>query len=289
MQRFSLFVLSVLVLLAGTVSAQETAVRDYLDREVTLSAVPLRIVSLMPSHSETILELGAGDRLVATDSLSPQPDGTDLPRVGDGFSPNLELILELEPDLVLTDAYSGVHEQLQELGVTVFAGTPENIDGLFDFVDLLGGLLGESPAAEELRDRLLNRVAAAEARAAGLEGPTVYVELDPTPFSAGPGSYIDDLLNVVGARNIVGEDLGAWPLLSREYIVSSDPEVILLLDAPWGESEATLRERPGFSGLSGRVVEAGSREEDLLSRPGPYLGEALDWLFDVLYPGAAGE
>jgi len=291
MQRSPLLhsLLTVILVLAGLAAARDVTVHDYLDREVSLAAPPERIVSLMPSHTETLLELGGADLLVALDTLSPQPGGTDLPLVGDGFSPNLERIIELEPDLVLTDAYSGAHEQLADLGVTVFAGTPENVADMLDFVELLGGLTGFPEEAAAVRADLEEKVAEMEERAAGTAGPTVYVELDPEPFSAGPGSYIDDLLVIVGARNIVPEELGAWPLLSREFIISADPEVILLLDAPWGESEATLRERPGFAELSGRVVEAGEREEDLLSRPGPHLGEALDWLYAALYPDAAGE
>lgn len=290
MQRSFLATIFALLFLAGVTAVSGQTVHDYLDRELTLDGAPGRIVSLMPSHTETLLELGAGGQLVATDSLSPQPEGSGLPRVGDGFSPNLELILELEPDLVLTDRYSGAHEQLEALGVPVFAGTPENVEELLDFVVLLGEMTGQQEEAAALRAALEENIAATASLAGERsDGPSVYVELDPTPFAAGPGSYIDDLLVIVGASNVVPEELGAWPMLSREFVVAADPEVILLLDAPWGESEASFRERPGFAELSGRVVEATARAEDLLSRPGPYLGDALDWLYGVLYPDAAGE
>lgn len=283
MQRSILTLLTSLLLFAGSALAQSVTVTDFLDREVFLADPPMQVVSLMPSHTETLIALGAGELLVGIDEDSPQPENRELPRLGSGFTPNVELILELEPDLVLVDQFSGVHGQLQELGVTVFAGTPGTIPEMLAFNVTAGELLDRRAEAAELNASLEQKMSEVAARVEAGSGPQVYVELDPTPFAAGQGSYIDGLISIVGGRNVVPAELGPWPMLSHEFVLEADPEVILLLGAPYGETEQTFRSRPGYSGLNGRVIEVDEHSGDLLSRPGPGLPEALDWLFSVLY------
>ncbi len=288
-RRFITSVMFALGLAAlGAHSSAQVLVTDFLGREVSLAGPAVRIVSLMPSHTETLLAVGADDLLLAIDEDSPQPAGRDLPRIGSGFAPNIELIVSLEPDLVLTDAYTGVHAQLEELGVTTFAGTPETLETVLAFNATVGVLTDREEAAARLTARQEAVVADMAERSALLSAPLVFVELDPTPFSAGPGSWIDDLLQVAGGSNVVPAELGAWPMLSAEFVVAADPDLVLLLDAPWGETEESFRSRPGFAEMSGQVIEVDARVADLLSRPGPGLEEALDWLFSVLHPGAAG-
>lgn len=289
MQRLILTLFTASLIVSATVSAQSVSVTDFLGRELFLAEPATRVVSLMPSHTETVLALEAAGLLVGIDEDSPQPPGAALPRLGSGFGPNLELILELEPDLVLVDQFSGVHEQLNELGVMTFAGMPGNVPEMISFTGTIGTLLGHEEEAALLTDELTAFMADMRSRVAEGAGPLVYVELDPTPFAAGPGSYIDDLLDIVGARNIVPAELGAWPMLSAEFVVASEPDVVILLAAPYGETEESFRSRPGFAQLDSRVIEPDERIGDLLSRPGPGLREALDWLFSELYGSAPAE
>jgi len=116
----------------------------------------------------------------------------------------------------------------------------------------------------------------------------VFVELDPTPYSAGPASFIGELLKLAGGANVVTAEMGDFPQVSPEFVVASDPEVILLTDAPFGETAAGVAARPGWSKLSavteGRVIELSTRQVNLLTRPGPRLGEALWELVSLLHP-----
>ncbi len=288
MQLFARFLSLTLFLLAGQALGQVT-VTDFLNREVTLAQPASRIVSLMPSHTETLLALGAGGLLVGVDEASTLAPGVDLPRLGNGFQPNIELILSLEPDLVLTDQFTGLHEQLHDLGLVTFAGTPQTVSQVLEFNLVAGRLSGREAAASELTQQQEESIRVTSELTAALEHPSVYVELDPTPFSAGPGSYVDDLLQLAGGVNVVPEELGPWPMLSAEFVLASDPDVVLLLDAPFGETAAAFRSRPGFSGLSGRVVEVDAELGDLLSRPGPGLVESLQRLLSLLHPGVSAE
>lgn len=282
-------IISLSLLLATTVLAQPVSLTDYLGRTVELAEPARRLVSLMPSHTETVMALGADHLLVGIDEASPQPADAELPRLGNGFNASLELIVSLEPDLVLVDAFSGVHLQLEQLGIMTFAGTPDSVAGVLDFNAAAGSLTGHEVEAAELNRQLQASIDSISGLAQGLSSPRVYIELDPTPFSAGPGSFPDDLLRIAGGTNVVPEELGAWPMLSPEFVVASEPDFVVLLSAPYGETEESFRARPGFAGIAATVIEVDARTGDLLSRPGPGISAALDWLFSVLHGDAAGD
>ncbi len=283
MQRFVQALFTALLFSICPVFAQSAPVTDYTGTEVRLARPPVRVVSLLPSSTETVIALGRGGLLVGIDEDSPQPPGAALPNLGSAFAPNIELIIELEPDLVLADQFSGVHEQLNGLGVPTFAGMPGSVSEMLDFNLSLGQLLGSEQEAADLNSSLARALEELGRRTENLDGPAVYVELDPTPFAAGPGSYVDDLLRAVGASNVVPAELGAWPMLSPEFVVASEPDVVLLLDAPFGETTEKFLARPGFNGMTALVIEVDAATGDLLSRAGPGMIEAAEWLFRVLY------
>lgn len=266
----------------------QTVVVDDLGREVALAAPPARVVSMLPSHTESVCALQACDLLVGLDRHSDLAGLGDLPRLGDAFAPDLEAIVALEPDLVLVDEYSGLHAPLEVLGVTVYAGSPQTVDETYAYLADLGRLLGRETEAAVLLGRLRGELVGFAALLEGAERPTVFVELDATPYSAGPGSYLDELLALAGGANVVPASLGPFPQVDPEFVVLADPDVVLLLDAPFGVTAQDVARRPGWEGLravtSGRVVELSDDEVDALSRPGPRLGEAVRLLVRLLHP-----
>src|SRR5690606_7808115 len=131
---------------------------------------------------------------------------------------------------------TGLHEQLQDLGLVTFAGTPQTVAQVLEFNHVAGRLSGRETAADALTVTQQEAMGQVIELTAALQHPSVYVELDPTPFSAGPGSYVDDLLKLAGGVNVVPEEMGPWPMLSAEFVLASDPDVVLLLDAPFGET-----------------------------------------------------
>lgn len=287
--------LSVLALLAAFALSTALAagypvtVVDDLGREVTLNAAPERIVSMAPSHTETVCALGACHLLVGVDTWSNWPESVNqLPGLGDAFSPDLESLVALQPDLVLVDEYSGMHEPLAQLGITVYAGTPQTLTETFDYFELLGGMLDRETEAAILVGRLQGELNGVGTILEDVEGPTVFLELDPTPYSAGPNSYMGELLTLAGGVNVLDESLGDFPQVDPEYVVAADPEVILLTDAPFGVTAADVAARPGWAGLSavreGKVVELDTVLVDMLSRAGPRLGQAVHELARILHP-----
>lgn len=277
-----------LLALAAATSYPVTVVDD-LGREVVLQRAPQRIVAMMPSHTETVCALAACHLLVGVDQHSNAPaEVADLPQLGNGFSPNVEGIVALEPDLVLVDEYSGLAATLEELGLTVYAGTPQRYDEVFEAFAVLGRLLDRETEAALLAGRVRGAVDAVAALTAGRDAPSVFVELDATPYAAGPNSFIGELVARAGGANILEPSMGDYPQVDPEFVVAADPEVILLTDAPYGESAATLAERPGWSGIAavenGRVIEPTQDQVDALTRPGPRIVEAVRWLAAILHP-----
>lgn len=276
-------------LIAASAAAQEVSVTDLLGRTVTLEAPATRVVSLLPSHTSTVLALGAEDVLVAVDDFSNLPADLDLPRAGNAFTPNLEVIVGFTPDLVLVDQYSGIHVALEDLGIAAYAGFAEDLDGVMRSIADLGVLLDAQAEAVEVTVTILADLEYFAELTEGRELVTVYAEADSSLYAAGPASWLGQLIAAAGGVSIVPPEAGVFPQLSAEFIVEADPDVIILLDAPWGESLETLRERPGWSGLTavqeGRVVEVTQEEADMLSQAGPAAGRAVAQLVRWLHPG----
>jgi iron complex transport system substrate-binding protein len=268
---------------------------DELGREVRLEGPPQRIISMVPSHTEKVCALGACERLVGRDTWSDHPaEVLRLPDLGSAFSPDLEALVALKPDLVLVDQFSGAAQALEALGLSVYAGTPQTLEALFEYLSIIGAMLGEGARAEALVAAIRGEMAAISATVieylAGAPAPRVFYEVDPSPYSVGPSSFIGGLLELAGAQNIVPGGLGDFPLLDPELIVLANPEVILLADAPYGVSAASLLDRPGWAQLAavrdGRVVEFSQVQTDLVSRTGPRVAQALRVLAEALHPGA---
>lgn len=285
-------VLAVVLLVSwpGAATTYPLHLADDAGNPVTLAAPPRRVVSLVPSLTEAVCALGACDRLVGVDDYSNYPaEVASLPRLGGVYDPNVERIVALRPDLVLLSKYGRLPEALRQAGVTVFVFESETLEDAFRNLSTLGRLLDREDAAGRLVESLRSEIArvAELAQAAG-PAPTVYYEIDPTPYAAGPGSFIGTLLERAGGRNVVPAELGPFPRISPELVIQADPEVIILGDAPWGVTARELAARPGWASLralrTGRVVELGQEQVDVLSRPGPRIAEAVRLLAALLHP-----
>lgn len=278
-----------LVALTTALGFAQGPVVDDLGRTVALDAPAQRVVAMIPSHTETVCALGACARLVGVDTFSDRPAEVEaLPDLGSAFEADLEALIALEPDLVLSDEYSGLAEALAPLGIPVYAGTPQTREEVWEVTAEVASLLGLEAEAALAIGRARGRVAALAERAEGLPTVSVFVELDATPYSVGPGSYLGELLTLAGADNVVPAELGDFPQVDPELVIARDPDVILLLDAPYGVTAASVAARPGWSGLRaverGAVLELDQDQVDLLTRAGLRLPDALEALIELLAP-----
>lgn len=247
-------------------------------------AQPKRIVSLLPSLTETVCVLGHCDALVAVDDFSNWPDSVKkLPHVGGLEDASIERIVALKPDVVLLTHSSRAGARLQALGITVVAMEPKTLDDVHAVFDKVGALLGEAEAARREWARMNDGIAqAAGSVPASRKGVRVYFEVDSGPYAAGEISHIGEILKRLGAANIVPASLGSVPKLNPEFVVRADPQVIMI-----GAREAAqMRRRPGWERISavreGRVCTLDSEQGDVVTRPGPRLADAARILAQCL-------
>jgi iron complex transport system substrate-binding protein len=275
--------LIVLATLASVPARAEIAVRDDRGVVVHLAAPPRRIVSLLPSLTETVCALGACARLVGTDSFSDwPPEVRALPKAGGLDDANLERIVLLKPDLVLAASSARILGRLEALGIPVAALEPKNHASLKRTLDAVAVLLGQHDA-QALWQRIEQQTAQAAARVpAAWRGRRVYFEVDAGPYAASPTSFIGETIERLGLGNIVPADRGPFPKLNPEFVVLAQPDLVI---AGPQELEA-MAARPGWSALralrEGRVCRFERAQAQLLVRAGPRLGEAALKVADCL-------
>jgi len=260
---------------------------DDLGRSITLKDAPQRIVTMLPSATETLCAMNACGRLVGVDNFSDFPEQVRrLPKMGGLINPNLEAIVALKPDLVIVSVYGKLHEGLERAGVASFAVRPETYQDIFRVTRLLGQVLGQEAQAERVIARIQQEVYAVESKAAkSTERPTVYYEIDPTPFTVGPDSFIGVLITKARGQNVIPKELGLFPKISPELVVQKNPEVIVLTHP----GAADLPRRAGWSNLAAirnkRVCAFTGEQNNLLSRPGPRVAQGLQLLVNCFHPG----
>lgn len=267
--------LMALFTLAAVPAAHAYQVADDQGTVIQLSAPPQRIVSLLPSLTETVCELGACSRLIGVDRYSNWPaDVRKLPQVGGGLDPNIEAIVALKPDLVLMATSSRAAERLRALGLKVAALEPKTGADVRRVIDKLGQILQVAGADRVARSIDEGIAGAARSVPVHLRGQRVYFEASPGPHAAGPSSFIGEMLTALGMRNIIEPELGPFPKINPEYVLRADPDLIMA-----GErSSSELGKRPGWRNL--RAVRGqhmcifDAAQVDALLRPGPRMAEA---------------
>jgi iron complex transport system substrate-binding protein len=255
---------------------------------LSAGAPPRRIVSLNPSTTELLFAIGAGNRLVGRTTYDQWPVAARaVPDLGPGLRPNVEAVLAVHPDLVVLYASDDNREaarRLRAAGVTTAAFRVDRVADFERVTRALGVLTGDSTAARITVDSVratLDRVRAATARA---PHPTVFWPLYDEPLLAtGGGSYLNELIEIAGGRNIYGFMKEPSPRVTFEDLMRRDPDVVLA--SP--ESRARYLADPRWRAL--RAVRDGrlfAVDTTLVLRPGPRLGEAAQSMALLLHPGA---
>lgn len=251
-------------------------------------ARPARVVSLAPSVTDVVVALGMADRLVGVTRFDHDPEVKGVARIGGYLDPSVEAVVALRPDLVLWPADAGgmpAVARLTELGVPVLALPVVSVADVLASCRVIGRALGDPAAGERLAAGLEEAIARARRRAAALPARRVLLVVGREPLVvAGPGSYPDELLRVVGARNVV-EGTVAWPVFPLERAVALDPEVVV--DAAVNEHAAGASDRPLLAIPAVRRGRLRRLPTDDALRPGPRLARALDQLFAAVHPEAA--
>jgi cobalamin transport system substrate-binding protein len=272
-----------------TASPFPATLTDFQNRSVTLPARPERLVSIGPSITAFLFALGAGPRVVGVDDFSDEPpEAATRAHVG-GIKVNFEKVVALKPDLVFSVKFSdGTIEKLQSASLNVLVVDPQSVSDVAKTATLLGKAVGAD--GETLAQSIQQRVDAVKAKTSSIAArPRVYHEIDASDpakiFTVGPGSYINDLIDIAGGANIAARAASAYPQLSAEEILRSDPEVIVLAASDYSAKPNEVAARQGWSVIaavkSGRIVTI---DPNLINRPGPRVGEAAEAYAKLVHP-----
>ena len=256
---------------------------------VTLAQAPQRIVSLLPSLTETVCELGQCQRLVGVDRYSNYPASVrTLPQVGGGLDPNIEAIVALRPDVVLLATSARAAGRLQSLGIKVVALEPKSHADLRRVLEQVGRVLDVPDAQRVWRGIDAAVAAAAQSLPARVKNTRVYFEVNSGPYAASEASFIGETLARLGVKNIVPASLGVFPKLNPEYVVRADPDVIMVGDSHAG----AMAQRPGWAGIRAirerRVCVFSPEQSDMLVRPGPRMAEGARLMAQCLIASTEG-
>jgi iron complex transport system substrate-binding protein len=222
---------------------------------VPLPDTAARIISLTDASTEDLFAIGAGKQVVAADEYSTYPPNAPRTKLS-AFTPNVEAIAKDRPDLVVTSQNVGhIEGQLAALRIPMlFDGAPANLEGAYAQIQQLGDVSGHAPQAAALVNELRRRVSSIVGSVKRENPPlTVYHELDQAHYSASSKTFIGQLYTLLGLKNIADPAAKAsvYPQLSAEYIIASNPDLIVLADTVCcGQTVKTVAARPGWAEIA---------------------------------------
>ena len=281
-QKISLALrIGVCSLFISNIAFASITIKDDRGAQLQLSVPAQRVVSMLPSLTESVCALGKCSTLVGVDRFSNWPKSIDaLPRLGGIADANIEGIVLLKPDLVLVEKSSPLIPRLQSLGISVMAFDVQSMADVQRTLRQLDTVLGSTESGA-VWDRIQLEIArASRALSPSQKAVRVYFEVNSAPFAAGKTSFIGELLDRLGMQNIATEKMGAFPKINPEYVVQSKPDLIMSTEG----SPKQLAQRPGWKSIpaiqGNRICFFSAAQADILVRPGPRMGEAASLIAD---------
>ncbi len=263
---------------------------DDLGRKLYLAKPPQRIVSLAPSITEILFAIGLNEEIVGvTEFCDFPPEALTKPKVGYA-TPNLEMIVGLQPQLVLAPrSFLRVDllNKLEQLKIPTFILDPHTVEDIFAHIQLLGRMVGRPQEANAQAALMRKQLAGLSSRLADLSRPTLLYILNSEPLiTVGPGSFIHRLIELAGGRNAADQATAPYPHLTMEEVLRQNPDILLFPvgrheGIPQVEQDSWRRWTTLSAVQHGKLFQVDS---DLLNRPGPRILEGLKQLVKILHP-----
>lgn len=284
---------------------QQVTLVDSMGNVVTLTEPPERIVSLSPANTEILFAVGAGDSVVGLTDFCDYPynftawvEAGNMTSIGNYYQPAVEPIVALNPDLVLASTGSlEAAESLKNLGYNVLVVEGKSLDEVLQDILLVGRATYRHLAAGDIVSAIRQRIDAVSSQgAAATSTPKVYYEVwfDPI-FTAGPNTWVDELITLAGGVNIFNDAESAWPIVNAEAVIERNPDVLVFPDMYMGvenfyETIEAVKTRPGWSFIDGvQNDDLYEIDADIISRAGPRLADALELLAKMIHPEIFGQ
>lgn len=280
-------------ILTGMPFMAHVSSRSFIDdtgRRVYLAKAPSRIISLAPSVTEMLFAIGAGAQVVGvTQFCDYPPEATQKPKVG-YVNPNLESLVALQPDLIVAPQEflkPDLIGKLEQLKIPVFILSARTVEDVVGHIQTLGRMLDHTTEATALGMDLRQQIARIKIRTQSAAPVRVLYVLNSEPLiTVGPGSFIDQLIGLAGGINVAAKSATAYPRLSMEVVLQENPDILVFpIGKAEGISESEQQSWWKWSTLTA-VKQNNLRQipADLLNRPGPRIGKALELLADLFHP-----
>ncbi|GIN20275.1 MAG TPA: ABC transporter substrate-binding protein [Bacillus bacterium] len=268
--------------------------KDAADKEITIEKKPEKIISLIPSNTEILYALGAGDEVVGVSENDNYPEDVKDKEQVAGLELNIEKIISLKPDLVLAhgsagDMWESGLKQLEDSGITVLVvHNAESFDEVYDTIDFIAKATGHTEEASDTINDMKAKLDEIEKKAADIkeeDQKSVFVEISPAPeiYAAGKNTFMDEMLKTINAKNSVQEE--GWPMINEEAIIKMNPEVIIVNYNYVDNAVDQVLDREGWqdvAAIKGKQVY--TVDENLVSRSGPRIVEGVEELAKAVYP-----
>lgn len=270
--------------------ASENLVVDMMGREFVFDGVPERVVALNPSDMDILTALGVEDKVVGRGSYVELPEGAeDIPVVATGQDLNAEEILALEPDVVFTTDMGYTKEQMDtfdKMGIPVIVTNAKILDQVYESIEIFGSAMDREEKAGEVINEMKDFFENLPAQSESLKGKKVYFEISPLEYglwSAGKGTFMDEISTIMGMENIFA-DINGWDEVSEEAVIERDPDIIVT-NALFEEGDVMpvdeIMSRKGWENVSAvknkQVIQI---ENDELSIPSPRLMKGAEALLE---------
>jgi ABC-type Fe3+-hydroxamate transport system substrate-binding protein len=261
---------------------------DEMGRKVVVPDHPHRVICLMPTVTDTVFALGAGDDVVGISDYTKYPAAAlTKPSVGDLIKPSIETILSLHPDLVIGTQPKGpmeVTDQLERAGIPIFLVSPHGIAGIFHSVETIGMALNRTPQAEALIHGLQLRVDVVRTRTKNLPAPRVFMPIWYDPITTiGKNAFITEVIEAAGGRSVTDDLNTEWPQINMEVVLERAPDALLLVRG--GKTTLKiLQDRPGWSSMTAIRAHRAYYVDDRINFASPVAIDALEDLAKQFHP-----
>ncbi|GJL49805.1 MAG: ABC transporter substrate-binding protein [Nitrospirales bacterium] len=280
-------------ILTGMPFMANLAPRTFLDdmgRKLFLAKHPKRIISLAPSITEILFAIGLNDEIVGVTEFCDYPERAKEKTVVGYTQPNIELVVSLQPDLILAPKSfmrADLLKKLEQLKIPTFILEPHTVEEIMAHMKLLGRMVGRSEAANEHTTTLRKNIAVLSNSLKGKNRPSLLYVLNSEPLiTVGPGSFIHHLIELAGGRNVAEQATTPYPRLTMEEVLRQNPDILLF---PIGQSEGIPQaEQDQWKRWTTITAVKEHKlyqvQSDLLNRPGPRIIEGLKQLVRFLHP-----
>ncbi|GEN46120.1 ABC transporter substrate-binding protein [Alkalibacillus haloalkaliphilus] len=271
-------------------TGESVTLTDQAGEEVTIEGEVDRIVSVIPSATEIVYAVGAGDQVVGVSEWADYPEEVfEVEETVGDMNLNIEKIVELEPDVVIADLNNADDlEAMRSAGLNVVTLGSQSLEGVYEDIELVGQATGQTEQAEQIVNEMemkVEEVTQAVNEVPEEERKSVWMEVGPELYSGGEGSFLHELITLAGGENIIADQEG-WPQVSEEVVIERNPDVIITTYGYYTDDVAeSVLQRSGWDSITAvENEEVYDIHNDTVSRPGPRLVDGLEEIASILYP-----